>query len=214
MPSGRVDLFEPLCRFHPYSCTEYDYSLDGEDLLGTRMHVANCLDGEKAILAGSWSIDDAAARPFEWEAEVRRGAIFPLPRHWATSIGCGNIHPPTFSPAALMVRDPGGFEWAALEGDDVFIPLRGKATIDGVEARAALDGIDGGSAPRVTVSTTSTPAPHGPAARARLASGDSFAWGSHIARIVRIVEPQGGSLGAVGWVTIALSEGGPPGGDP
>ena len=89
---------------------------------------------------------------------------------------------------------------------EVFIPFDGEATIDhDFHAKARLDGRDDVSAARVTISVVGSDSArtehHG------VGSGDTFPWGSYRAFVVRVVEPQDGRLGAIGWIQIKLSPG-------
>ena len=184
-----------------------------EVFFGALIGLTDWLPHEPAVLFGSWSIEDAASRPFEWAAEVRVGGVFPSRAHMATNIGCFEEHREIHSPAVAVAIDPDGFAWARLEGDDVFIPFHGKATIDGdIHATAALDRPDAAAPARVTVSVDERDA--SPTAHGGLASGDTFPWGAHRATIVRIVTPQDSVLGAIGWVEIRLADGAEPGRDP
>jgi hypothetical protein len=139
---------------------------------------------------------------------VRFGGVFPAFNRVGTNLGCFDEHPPAHTPDVGVRVDPDGFSWAKLEGDDVFIPLRGKATLDHVlVAKARLDTGDAALVPRVTVSVEGSGA--SPLAYPGLGPGDSFPWGGRRAAVVRIVAPEEGLIGAIGWVEIHLSEGTP-----
>jgi hypothetical protein len=207
--SHPVTLYDFVCDGKRY-CHDFDYR-HPDPFLGASIGVTECKAKQTAVLFGFWSVQDASSRPFEWSAEVRFGGVFPSLGHVGTNMGCGNEHPQALSPEAIVAADPDGFAWAMLDGDDVFIPLRGEATIDhAVHATAVLDGTDSASAPRVTVSTEEPPAP--PSAHRGLGLRDSFPWGGHRATVVRVVAPQDGVLGAIGWVEVSLSDGAAPAG--
>jgi len=203
-PAVQVDLYQTLCDGSRF-CDDVDYR-HPDLFFGAHVGVTSCAPDQRSVLFGSWSVGDAESRPFEWEAEVRPGGVFPSLGHVGTTLGCGNEHPQAPSPEVEVAMDPAGFAWAKLEGDDVFIPMRGTATIDHeFPARAVIAPADDGSAPRATVSVEG---PDASAARhGDLGPGDSFPWGDHRAAVVRIVAPQDTLLGAIGWVEVHLSGG-------
>ena len=136
---------------------------------------------------------------------MRPGGVFPVPGYTAVSLSCSDEHWQVHSPDIGLRFDPDGFDWAKLAADDVFIPLRGKASIEDVSvATATLDAVDGDRDRRLTVSITEADA--STAAHDGLEPGDTFPWGRYRARVVRIVAPQGATLGAIGWVEIHLSD--------
>jgi hypothetical protein len=203
-PAYQVDLFKVLCDGGTY-CDDFDRT--HPSMTALHLELADCMASETAVLFGSWSVGSDSSR-FGWEAEVRYGGVFPTFHRVGTNLGCFDEHPPAHTPDVGVRVDPDGYEWAKLEGDDVFIPFRGKATLDNAfAARVALDVGAPGPVPRVTVSL------EGPDASltsvANLGPGDTFSWGGHRARIVRVVAPQEGLVGAIGWVEIALSGGAP-----
>jgi hypothetical protein len=186
-------------------CADLDYRQPGPQY-GAQIGVNDCLTHQVAVLYGSWSLDDAGSRPFEWEAPVWPGGIFPTLGHVAANFGCGNQHPQEVSPEALVGFDLDGFDWARLQGDDVFIPVDGKATIDhGPKASATFDERAGRASPRATVSIEG---PHGSSTiHAGVERGDSFPWGNRRATVVRVVASQGKMLVPIGWIEVALSDG-------
>jgi hypothetical protein len=205
-PARQVDLFVVLCDGGT-PCDDFDRK--SPTMVDTlHLELADCLGSETAALFGSWSVAGADSRLFAWEAEVRYGGVFPAFHHLGANLGCFDEHPPAHSPDVGIRSDPDGFDWAQLEGDDVFIPFRGQATLDhALVARARLDTGDAAAAPRVTVSVEGPDAT--PVAHPGLGPGDSFSWGGYRAAVVRIIPPQEALVGAIGWVEIRLSGGTP-----
>ncbi len=201
-PSASIDLAGALCDGATI-CDDFDRR--GPELFfGALIGIVDCLTGDGASLLGSWPLDDAGSYPFEWEADVRLGGFFPTLGHVAVEIGCGNEHPQEPLPDTGVALDPDGFAWARLEGDNVFIPIHGKATLGGrSSATASLDNRDVPSSLRTTVTTTGPDAP--PTVHGGLGPGDTFPWGFATARVVRVVPAQDGLPGPIGWVEIALS---------
>jgi hypothetical protein len=204
-PAYQVDLFKILCDGGTY-CDDFDRM--HPSMTALHLELADCKASETALLFGSWSVADANSPLFGWEAEVRYGGVFPAFNRVGTNLGCFDEHPPGHTPDVGVRVDPEGFEWARLEGDDVFIPFRGKATIDhAFTASAKLDIGASGAGSRVTVFVEGPDASLG--SFPGLGPGDGFSWGGHRAAIVRIVTPQDGLVGAIGWVEIDLSGGVP-----
>jgi hypothetical protein len=200
---GRVDLSVALCDGKS-PCEDFDFR-SPEMFLHAHVSLTDCFPDQTALLFGAWSVEDAGARPFEWQAEVRLGGVFPSIGHVSTNLGCTDEYTQMHSPDIGLAIDPDGFAWAKLAGEDVFIPFRGTATVDhDFHATAVVDAAGAAAAPRVTVSVDGPDAP--PTRQAGLGPGDSFAWGSYRAVVVRVVAPQDGLLGAIGWVEIALAD--------
>jgi hypothetical protein len=200
-PAYKVDLFKVLCDGGTY-CDDFDRS--HPSMTALHLELADCKEGETAVLFGSWSAADSSSPLFGWEAEVRYGGVFPAFHRVGANLGCFDEHPPAHTPDVGVRVDPDDFDWARLEGDDVFIPFRGKATIDrAFIASAKLDIGPSAAGPRVTVSVEGPDASLG--SFPGIGPGDSFSWGSHRAAIVRVVAPQDGLIGAIGWVEIDLS---------
>ncbi len=192
-----------LCDGRPF-CEDFD--LWGRSSLpGAHLALDDCARDKTASLYGDWPLTDADSHTFYWEADVRPGGVFPVPGYTAVSLSCFDEHRQVHSPDIGLRFDPDGFDWAKLTADDVFIPLRGKASVDDVSvATATLDAVDGDRDPRLTVSITEADA--STAAHGGLEPGDAFPWGGYRARVVRIVAPQAATLGAIGWVEVHLSE--------
>jgi hypothetical protein len=201
-PSDSIDLVVALCDGASI-CEDFDrvgpFRFDGASI-----GIVDCLTNGGAALVGSWSLDDAGSHPFEWEADARLGGFFPTRGHVGVEVGCGDEHPQVHSPDVGVALDPDGFAWARLDVGDVFIPIGGKATLDGrFGATASLDN-PGVPSPRITVTTTGPEAPQ--TSRGGLGPGDTFLWGVARARLVRVVPAREGLLGPIGWVEIALSD--------
>jgi hypothetical protein len=199
---GEVDLYRAFCDGNSV-CEDFDDH--GEAFFGDAMKVVDCVANQTVLLAGWWLVEDAASRPFEWEAEVRIGGVFPTRGHVATNTFCVDEHWQMHSPDVGVAFDPNGFAWARLEGEDVFIPLRGKATIDHeFHATAVVDPSDAASALHVRVTVEGPDASR--AFSGDLGHGDSFQWGTRRATVVRVVAPEAGLLGPIGWVEIRLAD--------
>jgi hypothetical protein len=199
-PAYQVDLFKVLCDGGAY-CDDFDRT--HPSMTDLHLELADCLTGETAVLSGSWPVASPDSVLFAWEAEVRYGGVFPAFHRVGANLGCFDEHPPAHTPDVGVRVDPDGFEWAKLQRDDVFIPFRGRATLDHASsARARLDTGTLGSVPSVTVTVDGPDASLG--AFLGLAPGDSFSWGRHRAAIVRVVAPQEELVGTIGWVEIRL----------
>ncbi len=172
---------------------------------GDVIRLDDCAVNGAALLNGFWWVEDAGSRPFEWEAEVRVGGVFPTRGHMATNLYCDKAHGQAHTPDVGLAFDPPDFAWARLEDDDVFIPLGGKAEIDHeLHASAVLEGPNAASTGHVRVTVVGRDGY--PAVWYGLERGDDFQWGRHRATVVRIVAPQAGVLGAIGWVEIELAD--------
>jgi hypothetical protein len=207
---ARRSLFDTLCD-GTRACDElyvWDQMLESTwSLVGLK----DCVPHRSATLFGSWPIGHVRSRRFKWQAEVHENAVFPSLGHLDVDFGCDQMNPHFYSPFVSIVDAPDNLDWARLEGDDVFIPFDGTAAIDhAFYATAVLDAPDGGGSQRVAISVAEPPLVP-PTLQGHLGPGDSFVWGDHRATLIRIVEPQGGDLGVIGWVEIKLSEGAPPG---
>jgi hypothetical protein len=204
-PPAEDPLFDTTCESRQY-CRDID--VENPDLdFGAEIGLVDCTAYKGASLRGSWPVEGTTAQ-FEWQAEARVNSVFPTLGPMVTYLGCAQRHPEVHSPEVLIARNPDGLDWARLEGDDVFIPLSGSATLDRVfHATAVLDARDGASEPRVTVSIEEPPLARPPARHPDLGRGDGFSWGYHRATVIRIVPTQERALGAIGWVEINLSDG-------
>jgi hypothetical protein len=97
--------------------------------------------------------------------------------------------------------DARGTSWAAPAPDNVLVPLRGEASIDGVVAQAAVQAADAGSAPASADVSVGDASWSLVTVHRRLHAGDTFPWGGYDATIVRIVEPD---AHFVGWVEVTV----------
>jgi hypothetical protein len=196
-----VDLYHAICDGKRL-CDDFD-SLHPERFFDAIVGITDCSNGV-GVLFGSWQVEDADSRPFEWKADVRRGGVFPSLGHVATGLGCWFYRPQAPLASVIVALDPEGFGWVKLQGDDVFIPFHGEATIDhDFHATAKVEERGDASTLRVTVSVKG---PHDERSVYRgLGAGDVFPWGLDRARVVRVVEPTDGVLGTIGWVEIDLS---------
>jgi hypothetical protein len=197
-----LDLYHAVCNGKRY-CDDFDTRWPYR-YLGATIGLTGCVGSDTVSLFGSWDVDDAGSRPFEWKATVRRGGVFPSSGFLAASLGCVNYGRKLPFPGVLVAFEPEGFAGANLGGDDVFIPLQGEATIDhGSRAIAMLDDPADASALHVTVSVEDPGAAR--TEHRGLGPGDRFSWGAYRATIVQVVRPQEGTLGAIGWVEIKPS---------
>jgi hypothetical protein len=205
---GQVDLDGAFCGGR-YICG--DIVKGPEEIWGgARMGTADCLTDQSAIIRGSWSIEDAGSRPFEWQARARRGGVLPSLGHVMAILGCGDYHPGYDTPGFLYAFDPDGFADVMLEGDDVFIPLEGQATLDHQShATATLETLDPEPGTHVRISIEEPDA--SPLTLASFGRGDRFPWGGRLATVVRVIHPTDGLLGTIGWVEIRLSQRAAPG---
>jgi hypothetical protein len=133
---------------------------------------------------------------------VAPGEVFPLGTRAAKAVDCWIDPPPRWSSLTYAPGPPGFESLAPPRLENVVIAFTGDTVLDG-EARAVaqLDPPFAGDPSPATVSVRVTQ-PSKPAAVHRgLAAGDTFAWGAHEARIVRIVEP---TSPVIGWVEVTL----------
>jgi hypothetical protein len=194
--------FDAPCEPRQY-CARLDLE-DDTEAFRAKIALIDCTVHRSAFLSGSWGVEDPRVY-FEWQAEVPVDAVFPTLDQVVAYRGCAQARPQVHSPVALIARNPDGLDWAEVEENDVFIPLSGKATIDhAFVATAGLEATDGGAPLHVTVSIQG-PQPALTAQYRDLARGDDFHWGDHRATIARIVRPQTGELGVIGWIEIELS---------
>jgi hypothetical protein len=104
--------------------------------------------------------------------------------------------------AAVLELNPSAYLWAIPDKDHVFIPfdnIEDTMLEDGAYARANLE--REGNDLRGRVCITIGQRGVGQDSQCGFHVGDSFAWGSHSAEIVRLVEPHGP---LVGWVEVAV----------
>jgi hypothetical protein len=201
-PLPRDPHFDAACEPRHY-CTRLDLE-DHSERFDAEIALIDCTVQRSASLSGSWAIDTPKV-VFDWQAEVRVDAVFPTRGQVVAYLGCAQARPLVHSPVARIARNPDDLGWAEVEDSNVFIPFSGKATIDDAfVATAALEATDGGGGPRVTVSIEGPP-PTPPARHADLGRGDGFPWGDRRATVARIIPPQDGELGVIGWVEIELS---------
>lgn len=208
---GQVDLHEALCYGSDRRvCGDIVMTEPEEILSGARMGASDCLPDQSTIATGSWPIEDAGSPPFEWQARVRRGGVLPSLGHVIAILECEDYHPGHDSPGFPYAFDPDGFADVMLEGDDVFIPLEGQATLDHEShATATLETIDPEPGTYVRISIEEPDAL--PLTLASLGRGDRFPWGGRLATVVRVIHPTDGLLGTIGWVEIHLSREAAPG---
>jgi hypothetical protein len=200
-PPPRDPHFDTQCEQRHY-CSRFDreYGYLG---LGAEISLDDCTVHKGASLSGSWGEHGARLR-FQWRAPVPVDGVFPTLSHTVAFLGCAEAHPEVHSPVALIAQNPDGLDWAELEGADIFIPLSGEATVDeAFRATAAIEPTDGGSPLHVTVAVQGPP-PAPPAQYRGLGRGDTFPWGDHRVTVIRIMPPQDGELGVIGWVEIDL----------
>jgi hypothetical protein len=160
------------------------------------------------MFRGWWAPDDASSHLFEWKAVVRLGGVIPFEGVVVAPLGCSERGPGSYPyPMTDIIIGPDGFADLALAQGDLFIPLDGDATFDGSpQATATLEATAGdATVPSVTVSIVRE---GGLTLQRGLREGDQFAWGDRQSAIVRIVEPQGGEFGAMGWVEVRVAGGG------
>ena len=161
----------------------------------------------KVLFTGSWAIDDASSRLFEWKAAARFGGVIPFEGVVVAPLGCSERGPGSYPyPGGELMLRPDGFADLALAPGDVFIPLDGDASLDhSPRATATLEAKTADAiAPTVAVSVASD---GGHTMQRGLRARDLFVWGDRQAAIVRIVEPQGGEFGAIGWVEVRVAGG-------
>jgi hypothetical protein len=170
---------------------------------GFYVGIDKCGEHDDVSLFGWWQVDDAGSRLFEWKAPMHIGAVFPTNGSLATPVQCtpvSHCSPYDMTTVAVRLR---GIKAPKLDGDDVFIPFQGHATIDGsFYASATLDERIEADAPHVTILADTFDGEHS----LHAGDGDTFPWGRYLASVVRIVEPRTGVLQPIGWVEIHLSE--------
>ncbi len=208
--NAQRSVFDRLCDA-THICEEiYVWGLNQESSHAL-VEFKDCVAHQTVTLSGFAFIGHAPSRRFKWRAAVREHAVFPTLEELEAFTGCYQAHAEFYSPFVSLVGVSDLVDWARLEGDDVFIPFEGTAAIDhAFYATAVLDAPDGGGSRRVAISVAEPPLVP-PKLQGHLGPGDSFVWGDHRATLVRIVEPQGGDLGVIGWVEIKLSDGVTPG---
>src|ERR1019366_3023674 len=202
-----IDLSEAACDSH--DICHYIYGHPPQNIRGATIGLDSCGSSDDATFFGSWQLDDASSRAFKWRGPVRIGGMFPSRGYLASPVQCtpaDRCYPyPTTTVAVALT----GSDWPKLDDDDVFIPLHGLATIDhAFHASATLDDRGDAAGARATIFAEGV---HG-AKTTDAGVGDAFPWGRSLASVVRIVEPQDGVLGPVGWVEIKLSDAKPDAG--
>jgi hypothetical protein len=98
--------------------------------------------------------------------------------------------------------DARGASWAAPAPDNLIVPLRGEASIDGVVAQAAVPAGVAGVAPAAVDVSVGDASWSLITVHRALHVRDTFPWGAYDATIVRVV-----AAGAhfVGWVEVAVA---------
>jgi hypothetical protein len=196
-----IDLTDVVCGTRAY-CTPVTGDTV-EEVQGASIGVDHCeTDAGPAAFFGGWQVHGEQPS-FEWKGPVRTGGVFPSVGYLATPVQCTPKDRCFPFPSSTVAVSLTGFDWATLQGDDVFIPFGGQATIErGFHATASLDAGADAAAARATIWAEGL---HG-AQTTDTAPGDTFGWGRYLASVVRIVQPQDGVLGPVGWVEVRLSE--------
>jgi hypothetical protein len=196
-----IDIAKAVCGSRGV-CT-YMSTHDAIQIRGAYIGLDSCGTADGAAFFGSWQVDGAPSRAFAWKGPVRTGGVFPSRGYLATPVQCtpaNRCYPFATTTVAVALTD---FDWVEPDDDNVFIPLHGLATIDqAFHASATLDERRDAAAARATILAEGLLG----AQTIDAGVGDAFPWGRYLASVVRIVEPQDGLLGPVGWVEIRLSE--------
>jgi hypothetical protein len=162
--------------------------------------------GSPCRIEATWPVADSYGLSVHVHevARVEVGEVFPLRAQVAELDQCQDMMPRgdgrMFPPMATIGLDSPDFVWAAPAPDNVVIPVRGEASIDGVTAQVVVPPHDASPAPVADVSIGDASWQRVTVHRA-LRAGDTFPWGLLDAKIVRVVEP---SAHFVGWVEVAL----------
>jgi hypothetical protein len=162
----------------------------------------------------SWQSSEARAWDFRVNLAIVDKKGFPLPEGMVALDQCtgiqtdsqGHTDPPF---ADLDLEPAAGVVALAPVAGDVFIPIGGEATLEGSQhAVATMDSAEdaGGGEGAVTIVLSApfrSDEPH-----RHFHETSTFAWGTSLATVVRVIEP---SAEVVGWVEVRLSEVAPPG---
>jgi hypothetical protein len=162
--------------------------------------------GPPCRIEAAWPLADASALSVHEVAHVDVGGVFPLRGHVAELDQCQDMmpfgdSPGWFPPMATIGLDIPDLVWAAPAPDNVVIPVRGEASIDGVTAQVVVQPSDASPSPIADVSIGDASWQRVTVHRA-LHAGDTFAWGAYATTIVRIVAPD---ARFVGWVEVAVA---------
>jgi hypothetical protein len=187
-------------------CTSFG---DGTHKIGdTDLALAGCRRQERqAMFEGASADEDAASPAFNWKATVRWGGVFPSGSVVAAVLDCTERSSAAYPfPNVGVLLMPDGFAHTMLDDGDVFIPVDGEATLGHVRATIALEASAGDAA--TTAATVSVAkAPEVAKTYPGLHVNDAFQWSDRRATIVRILPPQSGTFGVIGWVEVHLSDG-------
>ena len=152
----------------------------------------------------SWPLSNERSRRFQAMVLPEKGDLFPLRDGLVELSFCQPLRhqPPVRAPYAAVVVNPDTARWPPLAPDEVFIPMRGDATLDEttyVSVRSDRQPDGGVASPFISVFFSSAQAPY-----RGLREGDAFRWGDTEARIVRIVRTCDW-WDSCGWVVVRLS---------
>jgi hypothetical protein len=179
-----------------------------EGVRGSEILLTGCRRKAEVLLKGWWTLGDGSSRLFEWKAAARIGGVIPLQGVVVAPLGCSEHGPGSYPyPIAGLIIAPDGFADAALARGNVFIPLDGEASFDHDLRATAVVRTETRDAAGPLVTVSIDKAPGRTDVHEGLRVGDAFAWGDRRGTIVRVVEPQGGKFGAIGWVEVRVSYG-------
>lgn len=198
--NSATDLSWAVCRVRG-ECNDLS-SYSAERIRDDYIGLDHCGGAEGAAFFGWWQVEGRPSRSFEWKGPVRTGGVFPSHGYLATPVECTPADRCDPFPTTTVAVELNGLDGVKPQDDDVFIPLRGHATLDHMfHASATLDDRGDAAGPRATILAEGE---HG-AKTTDAAIGDTFAWGRYVGAVVRIVEPRSGVLEPIGWVEIKLS---------
>jgi hypothetical protein len=195
-------------------CRAYNCSYVGDDdmrpdrILGADLRVRSV--GTPCVLTVAWSFWQGPVYAFQAKLPLQKRDVFPSRYGLVDLDGCAHADPlgrpgdeRPIPHDAFVFRDQ---SWLptdlALADDDVYIPLKGEASLDsGWVATAQLvgGGSDGGAvAATIAVAHRSEP----PVVHPALRVGDAFPWSDREATLVRIVEPRPPHV--TGWIEVKV----------
>jgi hypothetical protein len=174
--------------------------------------------GSPCVMTVEWDLSDRTDYGFQAKFAAQKGDVLPSRRGLFELLSCDKLDPrgrpgKEFAILHYAIFFHGDHDLPtelAIAPDDVFIPLKGEASLDWewVATAELVDSGGDGGLPSAAITVVHRSQPVSDVVHPRVRVGDTFRWSHRMATVVRIVEPQPPHL--AGWIEV--NPGVPPGG--